>query len=330
MSNNDCCFLFLTERCNLACAHCYVNATPSRGSDMNLETAQSALDLFGRLDIFDLRLTGGEPTIHPHFGSIIELAAHRGFSIGLVSNGQRLIWRERDTDVFERLSRCWISVYGTTPEAHSTVAGYGSRPLWEIVNRVGALAGAGYPVGISVLVRPAELGGLIDFVAKIAVAGVKRLRFLPLQNDGRGTTLPDAGRHSRLDLFDLATLLRSHPDALRFEVLSLNDAFGLEGRSTFGRESCLLRSRAMWSVVPDGSIFPCCFTAYTAAARIGSVHDFGIEYRVRAMHSRESLAEHCRGLENSFWPRERGDKIGCPIRSVDPRKIVSGPRYSEI
>ena len=83
--------LEITLACNLRCPTCYADA---RGHDfMPVQTARERLDTFFRtqktLDV--LMLSGGEPTIHPHFAEILALALQ--YPVGRIlvnTNGLRL------------------------------------------------------------------------------------------------------------------------------------------------------------------------------------------------------------------------------------------------
>ncbi|MES1227864.1 MAG: radical SAM protein, partial [Armatimonadota bacterium] len=83
--------LEITQACNLRCPTCYADA---HGHDfMTLEEARRRLDAFfaaqSRLDV--LMLSGGEPTIHPQFAEMLELAL--SYPIGRVlinTNGLRM------------------------------------------------------------------------------------------------------------------------------------------------------------------------------------------------------------------------------------------------
>ena len=114
MSSNfkDCAFLFLSELCNLKCEHCYVSAQPSVGRTMPIPTVIRAFEIFSALGIQDIRLTGGEPTMHPRLDAIISEAIRCGFGVGLVTNGVRLLQMSNPDGLLSQLSRCWVSIYG--------------------------------------------------------------------------------------------------------------------------------------------------------------------------------------------------------------------------
>jgi radical SAM protein with 4Fe4S-binding SPASM domain len=87
----------LTQRCNLACAHCYISAGSWHGADGELSTAECH-----RIadEIFELNaspmfiLSGGEPLLRDDLEDIAQHAARRGATVVVGTNGTRLT-RER-------------------------------------------------------------------------------------------------------------------------------------------------------------------------------------------------------------------------------------------
>src|SRR5690606_37116178 len=66
----------VTDRCNLECPICYAQSSPHRESWRSLEHIERMLDAVvaneGEPDI--VQISGGEPTIHPQFFEILDLA----------------------------------------------------------------------------------------------------------------------------------------------------------------------------------------------------------------------------------------------------------------
>lgn len=66
----------VTDRCNLQCPICYAESSPSRETWRSLEQIEAMLDAVvrneGEPDI--VQISGGEPTIHPQFFEILDLA----------------------------------------------------------------------------------------------------------------------------------------------------------------------------------------------------------------------------------------------------------------
>ena len=82
----------LTDRCNLSCPMCFASSGPG-GNDHPLEDVIKSLDRLiqceGRAEV--VQLSGGEPTIHPHFLRIVDEALARPIDYVMVNtNGIRL------------------------------------------------------------------------------------------------------------------------------------------------------------------------------------------------------------------------------------------------
>jgi radical SAM/Cys-rich protein len=64
--------LNITRRCNQACIHCHVNASPARREEMPLEVIDRILSLLDRDSLIKtVDITGGAPELHPNFRYLI-------------------------------------------------------------------------------------------------------------------------------------------------------------------------------------------------------------------------------------------------------------------
>jgi radical SAM protein with 4Fe4S-binding SPASM domain len=81
----------LTRTCNLYCAHCYSDSAPQHyEGELTLAEARDLIDDLAHYGVRHLLLSGGEPTLHPHFFSIAKYAAEKGLKPTLSTNGTRL------------------------------------------------------------------------------------------------------------------------------------------------------------------------------------------------------------------------------------------------
>ncbi len=78
----------LTNRCNLACPHCYANAN-SKGTVNELSTrdAKEVIDDLARQKILVLILSGGEPILRQDLYELAAYAREKGISCALSTNG---------------------------------------------------------------------------------------------------------------------------------------------------------------------------------------------------------------------------------------------------
>lgn len=77
----------LGRRCNLACTHCHVEASPTRTEELQPEICQQLLQLIGQFpQIKTVDLTGGAPEILYGFQPIVEAARSRDKEVIVRSN----------------------------------------------------------------------------------------------------------------------------------------------------------------------------------------------------------------------------------------------------
>lgn len=77
----------LGKRCNLACSHCHVEASPKRTEELNLEITLQLIELIHRFpQIQTIDLTGGAPEMNYGFKPLIEAAKTTGKEVIVRSN----------------------------------------------------------------------------------------------------------------------------------------------------------------------------------------------------------------------------------------------------
>jgi radical SAM/Cys-rich protein len=71
----------LGYRCNQACLHCHVNASPDRKEMMAKETIDQILAVLSARGIGTLDVTGGAPELNPHFRHLVRSARAAGVRV---------------------------------------------------------------------------------------------------------------------------------------------------------------------------------------------------------------------------------------------------------
>jgi MoaA/NifB/PqqE/SkfB family radical SAM enzyme len=88
-----------TFRCNLSCAHCYVNKKASdvaaQARELSFERLSALIDEIVDAGCLSLVLTGGEPLIRPDFPALYVHAIQRGLMVTVFTNGTLIIVRKR-------------------------------------------------------------------------------------------------------------------------------------------------------------------------------------------------------------------------------------------
>ncbi len=208
--------LEVTDACNLRCPTCYADA---RGHTfMPVEEARRRLDRFfreqPRLDV--LMLSGGEPTIHPQFGGLLEAALAYPINRVLVNtNGLRL---NQDPELVELLREhrgrieLYFSLGGLRREVHERLYGVDLRK--QKLAALDRTAEAGVFVTLVPTVERGvneeEIGELFRF--GLSCDNVTGLTYQPVMSAGRYEH--DFAPERRMTLTDVLQELERQTDGM--------------------------------------------------------------------------------------------------------------------
>ncbi len=155
--------LELTGNCNLRCKHCYGSFTPGHGDTLQTAQVLSALDQIKAFHCYDVRLTGGEPFLHPGIWEILDAAVNiHHFYITITTNGTLVT-----PQIARRLKEIGkmsvhISIDGHTPEINDAFRGVAGA-----FERAVAALKSLKEEGLGVRINHAVHQGSKDFIAKM-------------------------------------------------------------------------------------------------------------------------------------------------------------------
>lgn len=141
--------LVISRICNLHCAYCfardYLLSQPASDPFLPPDEFDRRLDFLAHSGMEEVRLIGGEPTIHPHFGELLARAARRFAKVVVFSHG---LIDEPALNALEALSPSVITVMintnATGPQGVLTDAQRARRAA--VMRRLGMRAMAGYTI----------------------------------------------------------------------------------------------------------------------------------------------------------------------------------------
>jgi radical SAM protein with 4Fe4S-binding SPASM domain len=117
----------LTERCNNACIHCYINLPEkdfeARSRELSTDEWKRIIQQAVDLGALSIRFTGGEPLLRQDFQELYLFARKAGLKVKIYTNG-RLITHQL-AELFSRvppLAKIEITVYGMHPESYDKAA----------------------------------------------------------------------------------------------------------------------------------------------------------------------------------------------------------------
>ena len=117
----------LTKRCNLACAHCYMDAETLKHGDENELTTEEVCklldDIAGRSTETMVVLTGGEPLLRGDLEVLVEHGTKLGLSMVVGTNGVALTDKRVQSIKAAGAMGSGISLDSLDPEKHDAFRG---------------------------------------------------------------------------------------------------------------------------------------------------------------------------------------------------------------
>jgi SynChlorMet cassette radical SAM/SPASM protein ScmF len=188
-------YLYIAGTCNLACRHCWITPTyqpdGNGGQYVKLEHVRKAIREAKPLGLRSIKLTGGEPTLHPQFRALVTLIDEAGLNIIIETNGTlvdgALARFLKDTPHVSFIS---VSVDGATAETHEAmrlVPGSYESALAGIK----ALVEVGFRPQLICTLHRGNVSQIAEVVALAESLGCGSVKFNHVQRVGRGERFAD-------------------------------------------------------------------------------------------------------------------------------------------
>jgi len=137
------------KRCNQACRHCHVDASPLRTEVMGDEVLEACLDALARApELTTVDITGGAPEIHPRFRELVTRARGLGRAV-LVRHNLTVQFEPGQADLPEFFARHRVEVVCSLPHytQDATDRQRGRGVFEKSVRALEALNAAGFGTG---------------------------------------------------------------------------------------------------------------------------------------------------------------------------------------
>lgn len=257
-------YFYLTGDCNLACRHCWISPrfqkTSVSSQSLDYKLIPSIIAEAKPLGLSGVKLTGGEPLIHPSIREILKLISREDLNLVIETNGVAITREIADLIRYTKNPFVSVSLDGAVADIHDWIRGVpGSYE--KTVKGIGLLVESGIrPQLIMTLMRKNvdQIKDVIDLAEQLGASSVK---FNILQPTERGKALHEQGMNLPIEelvrigswIENLARkgsaprLIYGHPIAFR----PLNRLFGQEGSCTI----CAIHH--IIGVLSDGSYALC-------------------------------------------------------------------------
>lgn len=256
-------YFYLTEGCNLACRHCWLapkfddagGRTGSRYATLPLDMFQTAIREAKPLGLSAVKLTGGEPLMHPEFIRMLETVRREDLGLTIETNG--LLCTTEIAAEIATVPRRFVSVSidGAEAATHDWVRGV--EGSFEAACRaVRELVATGTQPQIICSVMRANADQVEAVVRLAEELGAASVKFNIIQPTARGERLHNAGGTLGVDeLIELGRrveidLASSSPLRLFFDY---PPAFRPLSRISSGGGCDVCGIFGILGVIPDGS-----------------------------------------------------------------------------
>ena len=198
-------YFYLTEGCNLACRHCWMgprfDPTGNHYPTLPVELFETAIREAKLLGLRCVKLTGGEPLLHPHFTRLLEIVRREKLKLTVETNGL-LCTPEIAAEIAKSPNRfISVSIDGTDAATHEWVRGVpGSFEAARQAVR-NLVAADTKPQVIFTVMR--GNAGQVDAIVRMAEElGAHSVKFDMVQPTARGENL-----HNNQETLNIADLI---------------------------------------------------------------------------------------------------------------------------
>ncbi len=203
----------LTNICNLHCSYCLRDEDALYHTPANFLSPEFLNRLFRQarevMGVTSVVFTGGEPTLHPQFGRVLDLCEENDLTASFVTNGWHFekLWptllAHRDS-----ITHVAFSLDGATREAHDEWRGEGS--FVRLVRAFSRCFAANIPFVVKVGIRRDTIGQLEQislFVARLGPSALNFSHIMPTSNELEDSSALTYAERERADQ-EIANLAR--------------------------------------------------------------------------------------------------------------------------
>jgi len=190
--------VYMTGGCNLACQHCWIaptyQANGGTGGHLDYDLFAIAIEEGLPLGLYNIKLTGGEPLLHPDFVRFVDLIKEKELGLTIETNGTLMTeslaryLKEKST-----LSHISVSLDGATAATHDPFRGV-KGSFDKAVQGIRFLVEVGFHPQIIMSLHAGNINEIEALVALATELGAGSVKFNLIQATGRGETFVWRGK----------------------------------------------------------------------------------------------------------------------------------------
>ena len=281
--------LYISNRCNLKCVHCYAAAGDALPSELTTPEWLEVIDQYSQIaQSGEVTISGGEPTLHPELGVLLESVANHGHRSVLFTNGTtgggKLGWNTlgQTVDVIQ------LSIDGFDEDTNDEIRGKGT--FRKVLQTYETLYDTRTQIRLSVCAMPQNVdslrNGLLQFLRKYDPAKKIGLILSPTVVAGRN----ENGTYA----FDYPELQEAIGDSLD-EIWRSGWRFPNTFQRNDHQPRCGIGSSIL--IAPDGGYRACTFAPISGNVRQQRLADWYSTTQERLEHFNVDNIEMCKDCD---------------------------------
>lgn len=160
--------IMLTKKCNLKCSYCYA----SKGdSELDWELLQQILEVAQNMNVLDITLGGGEPTLYSRFEDLVKLINEKyDFGLSVTTNGTNI-------EIFKNIPNMFSKVRVSLDNQKRVLDDTVKKQLTELKKY--------QKIGINLLYSSDSSKWLEDTICKLKNEDIKDILIIPEHSNGK-------------------------------------------------------------------------------------------------------------------------------------------------
>jgi radical SAM protein with 4Fe4S-binding SPASM domain len=356
------CVWNFTNRCNLACQHCYQDsAHRTLADELTLDEKLDVVDQAGAAYMPMIAFAGGEPTISPDLLPVLKRCQSYGIHTSVATNGTMMTPRLAGELAAAGVKYVEISLDSTDPAKHDAFRG--QPGMWQrTVNGMRTVvATPGLRLGLAMCVHQGNFGEverMLQFAVDIGASCVAHFNFIPV---GRGLnmvhgdltpvqrewllrTLNDWMQSGRIGVLSTAPqlgrvcLAHAPVDVGRMSASHAGSGGGEKARVVAKYLGGCGAGRCYVCVEPNGNITPCVYLPHRVIGNIrqrtlmdifrnNDYWDLLCDRERRTGHCEVCHFKHfcggCRARSDAYYGTLNGADPGCMLNEQHWKQLVA-------
>jgi SynChlorMet cassette radical SAM/SPASM protein ScmF len=267
-------YLYLTDRCNLSCSHCWISPEFSQlqQNGIPLDSLKKTISEAEALGLGSVKLTGGEPLLYRQLDELLTFLKSKELTIYIETNGTLIDQKMIKSFQAAGVEQIAVSLDAATEEIHNKIRGI-KGSYARTLQGLHRLSDSGLQCQIIMTLQRKnlnEIPGMIQLSQEVGAASLKINHMLPC---GRGKEAFD--KKENLELEELTRLYQMvekewlRPDALEVDFDLPAALRSIEHIKRRGLNACRILN--ILGILANGDFSICGIGQTVEALRMGNL-----------------------------------------------------------